>query len=81
MHSRFQDLVPVHLKDEGDPELDRPSEEDIEEVQPNFTNVFTVTFMVSGKIVKNMIRSTTKFTFINIQNFQQRRSNLMRKAC
>lgn len=32
MHSRFQDLVPVHLKDEGDPELERPSEEDIEEV-------------------------------------------------
>ena len=32
MHSRFQDLVPVHLKDEGDPELDKPSEEDIEEV-------------------------------------------------
>lgn len=33
VHSRFQDLVPVHLKDEGDPELDRPSEEDIEEVE------------------------------------------------
>lgn len=33
MHSRFQDLVPVHLKDEGDPDLERPSEEDIEEVQ------------------------------------------------
>lgn len=32
MHSRFQDLVPVHLKDEGDPELEQPSEEDIEEV-------------------------------------------------
>ena len=32
VHSRFQDLVPVHLKDEGDPELDRPAEEDIEEV-------------------------------------------------
>ena len=32
MHSRFQDLVPVHLKEEGDPELERPSEEDIEEV-------------------------------------------------
>ncbi|KAJ7384688.1 SNW domain-containing protein 1 [Desmophyllum pertusum] len=31
VHSRFQDLVPVHLKDEGDPELDKPSEEDIEE--------------------------------------------------
>lgn len=32
VHSRFQDLVPVHLKDEGDPDLERPSEEDIEEV-------------------------------------------------
>lgn len=31
VHSRFQDLVPVHLKDEGDPDLERPSEEDIEE--------------------------------------------------
>ncbi|XP_074631241.1 SNW domain-containing protein 1-like [Acropora palmata] len=31
VHSRFQDLVPVHLKEEGDPELERPSEEDIEE--------------------------------------------------
>ena len=40
MHSRFQDLVPVHLKDEGDPDLDRPSEEDIEEVKLNFV-VFT----------------------------------------
>lgn len=27
MYSRFQDLVLVHLKDEGDPELDRPSED------------------------------------------------------
>lgn len=33
VHSRFQDLVPVHLKDEGDPDLERPSEEDVEEVQ------------------------------------------------
>lgn len=40
MHSRFQDLVPVHLKDEGDPDLDRPSEEDIEEVKLNSV-VFT----------------------------------------
>lgn len=31
VHSRFQDLVPVHLKDEGDPDLEKPSEEDIEE--------------------------------------------------
>ena len=38
VHSRFQDLVPVHLKDEGDPDLERPSEEDIEEVQLNFAS-------------------------------------------
>ena len=32
VHSRFQDLVPVHLKDEHNAELMRPDDEEISEV-------------------------------------------------
>ena len=37
VHSKFQDLVPVHLKDEGDPDLLKPDEEEIEEVHITWT--------------------------------------------
>jgi len=52
VHSRFQDLVPVHLKDEGDPDLERPSEEDIEEVKINVLILFC--FSSSQNMLKTL---------------------------
>lgn len=59
MHSRFQDLVPVHLKDEGDPELERPSEEDIEEVQ---FNLFAVCYDAYS-LLSDVVIITITFSF------------------
>ena len=55
MHSRFQDLVPVHLKEEGDPELERPSEEDIEEVLYNSTCLQFVMMSILSPLLLNIV--------------------------
>ena len=58
VHSRFQDLVPVHLKDEGDPELERPSEEDIEEV--HLQRTFLRKLIIAMQLPKTSVCYKTK---------------------